>query len=468
LPIETYKPSVYRIIFNCNAPTVIKMKISTQIMRIAIISILSFTVASCKGSSDNEPDGAGVLSCLLTLFILCRDSPENAPGETDYVSTAGDSRIPASIIQERIDTANDGDTVLVAPGTYLGSIDFRGKAIKLVSEQGPLVTIIDGGRVDSPVVSFSSAEGPESILQGFTIQNGHDQGILVRNASPGIINNIVANTRICDGAGIELNASSAIVRQNTLRDNLATCTGNRAAGAILVRDSGSAVIVNNYIVGNSSLDLAGGITLWDAGTSIVEGNTITGNSGGAIKIRESSDALILQNLIVNNTDEDCGGIDWLVPSSSTGPRVINNTIADNDGALGSAICADGFDQQAQLINNIIVSKPGQTAIFCGNSQHADFIPPLIRFNNVFAPSGVAYNGVCTNQTSINGNISADPLFMDKSNQDYQLSLNSPAIDAGDNSVADLPLTDITGNSRIVDGYLNTIAVVDLGAYEFNP
>jgi parallel beta-helix repeat protein len=467
--MKTYRPSVDRIIFKRNATTVIVMKICPQIMRIAIISALSFTVASCGGSSGNKSSNvAEVFTCLLTLFIFCRDSPENAPGETDYISTPGDGRVPASIIQEQIDTANNGDTVLVAPGTYLGSIDFRGKAIKLVSEQGPLVTIIDGGRVDSPVVTFGSGEGPESILEGFTIQNGHDKGIFVKNSSPTIINNIIANTNICDGAGIELDASSATVRRNTLRDNLATCAGSQAAGAILVRELGSALIVNNYIVDNSSIDLAGGITLLDAGTPIVEGNTITGNSGGAIKIRNSSDALVLQNLIVNNTDEDCGGIDWLVASSSTGPRIINNTIADNDGALGSAICADGFDEQAQLINNIIVSKPGQTAIFCGNSQHADLIPPLFRFNNVFAPSGIAYNGVCTNQTSINGNISADPLFMDKSNEDYQLSFISPAIDAGDNSVDDLPMTDITGNSRIVDGYLNTIALVDLGAYEFTP
>jgi hypothetical protein len=58
--------------------------------------------------------------------------------------------------------------------------------------------------------------------------------------------------------------------------------------------------------------------------------------------------------------------------------------------------------------------------------------------------------------------------MDKLNEDYQLSLTSPAIDAGDNAVADLPATDIAGNGRIVDGYLNTIAQVDLGAYEFTP
>ena len=384
------------------------------------------------------------------------------------VSEAGGNRFPASIIQDQIDSAIDGDTVLVAPGIYMGTIDFRGKAIKVIGERGPLVTIVDAAGIGSPVVSFSNEEGPDSILDGFTIQNGRDKGIFAKNSSPTIINNIVANTEICDGAGIELNTSSAIVKQNTIRDNFATCASSRAGGAIVVRGVASAVIVDNHIIDNSSIDLAGGITLWNAGTPIVEGNTISGNSGGAIKIRNISDALILQNIISNNTAENCGGIDWLVPSGSVGPRVINNTIVDNDGALASAICADGFDEQAQLINNIIVSKPGQTAIFCENFQNTDFEPPVIKFNNVFAPSGIGYSGVCTNQTSNNGNISADPLFMDKMSEDYQLSLTSPAIDAGDNSVADLPTTDITGNSRVVDGYLNTVARVDLGAYEFTP
>ncbi|MCP4331550.1 MAG: hypothetical protein GY785_02750 [Gammaproteobacteria bacterium] len=445
------------------------MKIFSQVMQIAKICILSFAVASCGSSSDEEPSSAvNFYTCLITLFIVCRDSPEQSTGEMANVSEAGRNRFSASVIQDQIDSAIDGDTVLVGPGIYMGSIDFRGKAIKLVSDKGPLVTIVDGAGIGSPVVSFSNEEGPDSILDGFTIQNGRDKGIFAKNSSPTIINNIVVNTEICDGAGIELNTSSAIVKQNTIRDNFATCAGSRAGGAIVVRGIASAVIVDNHIIDNSSIDLAGGITLWNAGTPIVEGNTISGNSGGAIKIRNVSNALILQNTISNNTAENCGGIDWLVPSSSDGPRVINNTIVDNDGTLASAICADGFDQQAQLINNIIVSKPGQIAIFCESFQNTDFEPPVIRFNNVFAPSGIGYSGVCTNQTSNNGNISADPLFMDKMNEDYQLSMTSPAIDAGDNSVADLPATDITGSSRVVDGYLNTIARVDLGAYEFTP
>lgn len=36
-------------------------------------------------------------------------------------------------IQQAIDTANNGDTVLVSPGTYLGNINFKGKNITVAS-----------------------------------------------------------------------------------------------------------------------------------------------------------------------------------------------------------------------------------------------------------------------------------------------------------------------------------------------
>ena len=43
-------------------------------------------------------------------------------------------------IQEAIDNANDEDTVIVAPGTYIENIDFTGKAITVKSSDGPDVT----------------------------------------------------------------------------------------------------------------------------------------------------------------------------------------------------------------------------------------------------------------------------------------------------------------------------------------
>src|SRR6267142_6528445 len=74
-------------------------------------------------------------------------------------------------IQSAISAAANGDTVSVAPGTYSENLNFMGKALTVISEQGAAVTVIDGGARDSVAV-FISGEGRGSVLSGFTLQNG--------------------------------------------------------------------------------------------------------------------------------------------------------------------------------------------------------------------------------------------------------------------------------------------------------
>jgi len=73
-------------------------------------------------------------------------------------------------IQAAINVAANGDTVLVAPGTYTENINFMGKAIAVTSSGGPANTIIDGSNGDS-AVSFVSGETLSSVINGFTIEN---------------------------------------------------------------------------------------------------------------------------------------------------------------------------------------------------------------------------------------------------------------------------------------------------------
>src|SRR5262245_31236251 len=73
-------------------------------------------------------------------------------------------------IQAGIDAAQNGDTVRVAPGLYLESISFRGKAITVTGEQGAAVTTIQGK--GSSTVSFSNQEGTDSVLERLTITGG--------------------------------------------------------------------------------------------------------------------------------------------------------------------------------------------------------------------------------------------------------------------------------------------------------
>ncbi|MHC4640696.1 MAG: choice-of-anchor Q domain-containing protein [Planctomycetota bacterium] len=66
-----------------------------------------------------------------------------------------------------------------------------------------------------------------------------------------------------------------------------------------------------------------------------------------------------------------------------------------------------------------------------------------------------------------GNINSDPRFVNPDGGDFRLQPDSPCIETADNTVTDLPATDLDGHPRIVDGDCNEVDVVDMGAYEFN-
>jgi Abnormal spindle-like microcephaly-assoc'd, ASPM-SPD-2-Hydin len=145
---------------------------------------------------------------------------------------------------------------------------------------------------------------------------------------------------------------------------------------------------------------------------------------------------------------------------------VNNSFSNNKSNSGnSAVYTNSTPGLPTLFyNNIIVALAGQIALDCGNFNTTTL--PMLTSNDVYAPGGTNYGEACTDQTGMNGNISADPLFVSSSN--YRLKGGSPAIDAGDNSAPDLPSKDFAGNPRIINGNDAPTAIIDMGAYEFVP
>lgn len=416
-----------------------------------------------------------VLALVLGIGVYVGFSSVPAFAANFYVDPAGlcAGRIPCfTTIQAAINVAAAGDTVLVGPGTYVENINFLGKAITVQGEQGPGVTTIDGNGSGS-VVTFASGEGSTSVLSDFTVTNGFPSGpdggggISIRSASPTITGNTISNNKACFGAGIAISFASPLVQGNTISNNSqAGCTGGIGGGGISIGGAAAAQILDNTIADNVTGSDGGGIALFAAGTPTIRNNIISGNStgatGGAISMFNFSDADIIQNLITGNHASQGGGIAALVPFGNRGPLLVNNTIADNVAGQGSGVFIDGFDDQTLLVNNIIIGSPGQTPAYCGTLSFTHSVP-IFRFDDVFNSDGTPpYGGNCTDQTGVNGNISADPLFVDPVSGDYHLQAGSPCIDAGDNTAPKLPDTDLDGNPRIING------VVDMGVYEFVP
>jgi hypothetical protein len=411
----------------------------------------------------------------IRSVIACVSISVSFTGAGSRLEAASIIRVPADqpTIQSAITAASNGDTVQVAAGTYVENLNFSGKAINVTSVQGPAVTIIDGNQAGS-VVTFASGEGPQSVLNGFTVRNGNvtasageGGGISIANSSPTITGNTIINNSAANGGGgISVSFGSPLIQGNLIKNNGQTSgySGGIGGGGIAIVGTSSAQILNNNVSNNSwSSSSGGGITLFAAGTPMIENNVVSYNSaysqGGGFYIVNQSDASIVQNLIVGNTAGTGGGLYWLVPSGGRGPFLINNTIYGNPSPLGSGIFADGFDAQVQMVNNIIVA-PSQTAVVCGS--FASSVPVFVT-NDVFSNSGSAYAG-CGSQTGLNGNISADPLFVNANGSDFHLQVGSPAIDAGTNGNT-MPQHDFDGVMRPLDGNGDGIAIIDMGIYE---
>ena len=105
-----------------------------------------------------------VFTCILILVVAAFAQARTITVPGNYLT-----------IQQAIDVAQTGDTVLVYDGIYAGdgnkNLDFKGKRITVTSLNGPASTIIDcegSGRA----FYFHSGETPNSVLSGFTIRNG--------------------------------------------------------------------------------------------------------------------------------------------------------------------------------------------------------------------------------------------------------------------------------------------------------
>jgi hypothetical protein len=372
-------------------------------------------------------------------------------------------------VQAGINAAVNGDTVLVAPGTYKENINFYGKAITVKSSGGAKITIIDGGGV-APVVTFSSNETSSSILNGFTVQNGTSTfnsqyeggGIYVTFASPTIKNNTIQNNTACAaGAGIGVYFGSPVIQGNIIRNNSQSGCSGGGGGGIEVGGASTPQIIGNVIQNNSWGGSGGGIFLNAVVSALIKNNLITGNSGGGIAmINDVSGTAIVQNLISGNVSANGSGVYWSNP-----PAIfVSNTVVDGTGFGGGTVLTDDFGTPVTVANNIIVAIHGATnALACG----FDIMNPSTFYNNnIFSANGPAYGAPCTDQTGMHGNISANPKFVGTSN--FHLKGGSLAIDVGANSAPDLPGTDIAGNPRIINGNDGATAIVDMGAYEFVP
>ena len=406
-------------------------------------------------------------------------------------------------IQEGINAAADGDTVLVQPGTYIENINYNEKSIVLgslfLTTGNPAYiteTVIDGSEIER-VVIIENVTGTTTALCGFTITNGHCDysgigggGVFCFNNSSITLNNLIVSNNFSElmGGGIYLNEiSNATIDDVTTIDNVCGMNG----GGIMISQS-EAFLTNVKALNNYSNYSGGGIQCLD-GSIVIENSQMSGNvaawSGGGGEIMDT-DLLIMNNVMVSDnyaegnggglmlfgnngtfnlsnsviTGNSCsfggwGSIGGGIMVGSCNAVFTNVTFSDNSCEIRGGACWVSFGTIPTFIDCIMWNNsPDEIGI-----NDSPTYPTVITISYCDIQGGEAGIDVPASVTFnwLEGNIDDDPLFAFTGQHLYSLLEDSPCINAGipDTTGLNLPEFDFAGNLRVLDGR------IDMGAYE---
>jgi parallel beta-helix repeat protein len=381
-------------------------------------------------------------------------------------------------IQDALDDANDGDTIVLTKATHTGAgnrdIRFNGKAVTVrsIDPNDPDIvaaTIIDcQGSVEDSHRAFRFIDGEDSnsVLNGLTITGGGgylEGAIYCHGAGPTIRNCIIRDNSMHDhGSGFYCGYdSNPIIDKCIISSNTFTIRGY--GGGIYCFTSSptitNCVITNNSAVGESWH--GGGICCWGingvrsnpiVANCVVAGNS-AGHRGGGLYAYWSSPTFVNCTVIGNKSLEG-GGIGSFRESN---PAVVNCIIRDNRAPDGNELALIDTDRRWPGVHILTEMTVSYSNIKGGQEQAC------------VDPGMILHWG--------QGNIDLDPNFLDSGYWDdantpaepnddffvagnYHLRLGSPCVDAGDNNSVPLcSQEDIDGEERIFEG------IVEIGADE---
>jgi hypothetical protein len=398
-----------------------------------------------------------LLSSIVLIAVLLAP-PSWAGGPPGSYTHIVPDHFPS--IQAAIDSAADGDTVLVRQGTYVENIDFLGNLITVRSIDGSGLTTIDGGGGGS-VVSFRSGETGESVLEGFTITNGDafgGGGIYIYGASPTIADCVVDGNAAEVGGGVYVAWESfPLITGCAISNNVAS---DRGGGMYITR--AHPVVTDTVIVNNSSVR-GGGACIHTNAVPYFIRSTISGNEalldGGGLHTCWLGVAYLLESDVRGNIAQSGGGV---AVGHEGILRAENTVMAANEALTGGGVHLYGSDSEGELTNCTVSGNSGAGGGLYAVSSSFTMLLNTIVFGNGMEPvlegaTDISYSDV-EGGTAGEGNMDEAPGFVNAGAGDYHLTNTSLCIDAGRTLYA--PEWDKDGYPRPMgEGH-------DMGAYEY--
>jgi C1A family cysteine protease len=395
----------------------------------------------------------------------------------------GSAERPFAAIQLALNAAASGDTVLLAPGRYSGSMNTElfagGKSLVIKAAGGPGTAILDGGSKRRHFRLSSSGTADARLqLQGLNLWNGLDA-----NRGGAILSEGVALVlEDCELAGCtalaERGGGGALWTDASLRLTRCVLRENRSGGSGgAIHVAGSTVELDGCVLaGNAAAGEGGAISQVGGMLAVAHSRFLdnrAGLRGGALALMGVSaglDALRFSGNQVENGPgalRGGGALAWEAPGADL--LITNCLFTDNEAPVGGALRVDGGRFSASQITcwgNRATERGGALALLApagsgpelGNSIFWGNLAPAAA--EILAMGSLAPRA-CLVAGGLGGQpvLSEDPRFVDAAGGDFRLAESSPCLGAGDPAGA--PALDLAGETRPRPAG----SAPDLGAFE---
>jgi len=274
---------------------------------------------------EDDPDGDGLRNKDEYYASWDPNSDDSASIDGLVHNSRVDVNYPS--ISLALSTALNNDVLILDPNTYYETVNFNNKPAWLrgTDPNDPnavAATIIDANNASLDVVTFTSGEDANSILDGITLTDGK-YGIYCNNSSPTVNHCIIRD-----------NANNGLYAYNQSSPAVSDCeiTGNNAYGVYLY--GGSTLLSNCRVLNNS---YAGVYTRSHSGT--LSNCVIAKNASYGVSLYSGTSTHVVNCTIADNANH---GIHGSCPEI-TNCILWGNTNGDLGGGSATYSCIEDED-----------------------------------------------------------------------------------------------------------------------------
>lgn len=297
------------------------------------------------------------ITCLVSIAVTMTSGLGAAAPSDDVVAHAVH---PGESIQEAVDTAGPGDTIVIAPGTYQESVLVTKPGLTLRGS-GDAATVIKPAPAAASTTASTTARAANACAQSgngicvmgsadkdvgrvtirsLTLSGFKNNGIWASDTDQLTVRSVTSEKNGTWGIA-QQKSTRGVFRNNTVRDNgdagiFVANTIDQEGGAT---DTKGAVIVDNELTGNRI-----GITVRRVRNLTLRDNNMTGNCGGVFVVGDESKpaagAMTIRDNMIYKNNKFCPATSRLPVIQGSGiiltgaesTLVRSNEVLDNVGS----------------------------------------------------------------------------------------------------------------------------------------